>query len=159
MLSGHADRPGDEGQITVLVLAFTAIAALLAVAGIDASAAFLDRRALGAATDDAAVAAAGGVDRAAVYRGGPTCGRPLPVDPARAVALADASVAGEPDLRRTFARVGVPAVGVDAGTVTVTLVATARLPFSGIIGVVDAGAARGVTIRATAHARSPLTGC
>lgn len=146
---------GDDGQITVLVLGYTAVAALLVVVGIDASAAFLARRALTAAADDAAVAAAGSVDTTAIYAGGLRCGQPLPLDPGRAQAAAQASIASDIDLRRGFSDVAAPATGVSGATVSVALTARARLPLGSVIGLLDPGARDGVLIHVTSHADSP----
>jgi len=149
-------RPsGDEGQITVLVLGYTAIAALLVLVGVDATAAFLARRALTAAADDAAVAAAGAVDTSAVYAQGLRCGQPLPVDAGRAAQLAVASVAGDTDLRHSFTDVDPPSTSVAGATATVRLSARARLPLAGVVGLLDPAIRDGITIRVSSHAQSP----
>ena len=148
-------RREDDGQLTVLVLGYSAIAILLIVVGMDASAAFLARRALTAAADDAAVAAAGAVDRSAVYRGGLACGQPLPLDSGRAEAQAAESVDSDVDLRHSFSAVATPITTVAGPTVTVALAGRARLPLGGVIGLLDPSARGGVTITVTSHAQSP----
>lgn len=139
----------------MLVLGYTAIAALLVLVGVDATAAFLARRALTAAADDAAVAAAGAVDTGAVYAAGLQCGQPLPLDGARAAAAARTSVAGDTDLRHSFAAVGVPATQVVGPIATVDLSAKARLPLATVVGLLDPAVRDGITIHVSSHARSP----
>jgi Flp pilus assembly protein TadG len=151
--------PADSGQITVLVLGYTAIAALLVVVGIDTSSAFLARRALAAAADDAAVAAAGSVSSGDVYAGGVVCGRSLPLDPQRAAGAASASVAADTDLAGAFGTATRPLTTVTGGTATVTLTGTVRLPLASITGVVDPAVRDGVRISVTASAESPVAGC
>lgn len=146
---------GDDGQITVLVLGYTAVAALLVVVGIDASAAFLARRALTAAADEAAVAAAGAVDTSAVYARGLRCGEPLPVDPAGAADAARASVAADTDLRHSFTEIGVPSTRVSGPTTTVDLSGRVRLPLAYFVGILDPAVRGGITIRVASHASSP----
>lgn len=152
----HRVAPTDDsGQITVLVLGYTAIAGLLAILGIVASALFLDRRALAAAADDAAVAAAGAVDTAGIYANGLRCGDPLPIDPQRASRAAAGSVATDTDLRRGFTAIPAPATTVQGGTATVTIVARARVPLAGVVGLLDPGLRDGYLIRVTSDAQSP----
>jgi len=152
---GREGRAGDEGQITILVLGYTAIAALLVLVGIDATAAYLARRALTAAADDAAVAAAGALNTSAVYSGGLQCGQPLPVDPAGAQAAARASIAEDTDLRHSFAQVGVPATRVAGPTATVDLAGRVQLPLAGFVGLIDPAVRNGITLHVSSHARSP----
>ena len=75
-------RPsGDEGQLTLLIIGFVAIAAVLIVIGVDASKVFLAQRALSSAADAAALSASQAVDKAAIYAGtGGRCGGLLPLD-------------------------------------------------------------------------------
>jgi uncharacterized membrane protein len=145
----------DAGQLSVLVLGYAAIAALLVIVGMDASAAFLARRALVAAADDAAIAAAEAVDTSAVYAGGLQCGRPLPLDAGRASADAAESVAADTDLHHSFAAVDAPVTTVAGATVTVAVTGHARLPLSGVLALLDPPARTGVAITATSHAQSP----
>jgi uncharacterized membrane protein len=154
-VNGTPEHCRDQGSISVLVLGYTAIAALLVIVGVDASAAFLARRALTAAADDAAVAAAGSLDTSAVYAGGLRCGQPLPVDPGQAVRAAGASIASDTDLRHTFTDIAAPTTTVAGTTATVDLSARARLPLSGVIGLIDPAARNGVLIHVRSSARSP----
>jgi uncharacterized membrane protein len=70
----------DDGSILLLALGLLVVALLLVLAVVDASAVYLTRRALAAAADGAAVAAADRPDLAAVYATGAV--GPLRLDPA-----------------------------------------------------------------------------
>jgi len=150
----------DEGQITLLLIGYAAIALVLIVVGIDASAVFLARRALASTADAAALDAAQAVDRDAVYGGSiDGCGAPLPIDATAARSRALAAVADDDDdLMRTFRQLGQPDVAVDAGTVTVHLTGRARVPFGRLLAMVLPGHDDGaVEVDVTAHARSPVS--
>lgn len=150
----------DDGQLTVLVIGYVFIAAVLVVVGVDVSKVFLARRALASAADAAALEAAQAVDRAAIYSGrGGGCGGLLPLDPQRAQQFADASVATHLDsLRHTFAVVAPPQVDVAADTVAVRLAGDVAVPFGRVMAMLDPHRADGrVHVHVTAHARSPLT--
>ncbi|HWB66341.1 MAG TPA: pilus assembly protein TadG-related protein [Mycobacteriales bacterium] len=153
-------RVDDAGSITPLVIGYTAIAAVLIVVGIDASKVFLARRALAAAADSAALAAAQGVDRGTLYAGGVRCGMRLPLDGQRAGQLADGSVDDDRhDLRQTFASLATPRTEVRGGTVTVRLAGSVALPFGGVLGRLGIGDRDGsVGVTETAHADSPVAG-
>jgi hypothetical protein len=156
----HASN--DDGSITVLIIGYVAIAAVLMTVGVDVSKVFLAQRALAAAADSAALAAAQGVDTQAVYDGpGPTCGQPLPLDPARAAGLAAGSVAADrPDLDRTFVSVSGPRTTVSGGTASVGLTAAVAVPFGRVLGWLDPSHRDGeVGVSETSHARSPVGGC
>lgn len=154
-------RPrSDDGQLTLLIIGFVAIAATLVVIGVDASKMFLARRALSSVADSAALAAAQAVDRDAIYAGtGGGCGNLLPLDPIRAGELADTAVSDDgDDLRHTFAALDPPDTRVDNGTVTVHLSGDISLPFGRVVALLVPGHADGrAHIDVTAHARSPLT--
>jgi hypothetical protein len=155
-----ARRRGDEGQLTLLVIGYVAIAAVLVVLGIDASKVFLARRALASAADAAALAAAQGVDRSAIYAGtGGGCGRLLPLDPVRAGALAAQTFGDDADgLRSTFATLDPPSTQVDAGTVTVSLSGDVAVPFGSVLAVLLPGHGDGrVHVAVTSSAQSPET--
>jgi uncharacterized membrane protein len=145
-------RPGgDAGQLTVLIIGLAAILVLLVTVVVDASKAFLVRRALSGAADGAAVAAANAVDESAVYAGA-AAGNALPLDPgaARDAALGYAAEAG---LAGQFAGFAVVAVSTDGTTATVTLAATVPMP---LVNHMSPAYADGVPIQVTASARSPL---
>jgi Flp pilus assembly protein TadG len=154
------DRCRDEGQLTLLIIGFVAIAAMLVVVGIDASKLFLARRALSSVADSAALAAAEAVDKNAIYTGsGGGCGNLLPLDESRAASLAGDTVADdETDLRHTFATLDAPDTVVVNGTVTVHLSGEVALPFGRIIAFLVPGHADGrAHVEAVSHAQSPLT--
>jgi hypothetical protein len=152
---------GDEGSVLVLIIGYTAIAAVLITVGIDTSKVFLARRALAAAADSAALSAAQGVDRQAIYAGdGLRCGQPLPLDQARAAALAARSVNDDAaDLSHTFISLSAPQTSLDAGTVSVELSGQVAVPFGRVLSWLDPSRPNGlVTVTETSHARSPLVG-
>lgn len=154
-------RDADDGSILVLVIGYTAIAAVLLIVGVDLSSVFLARRALGSTTDAAALAAAQGIDRSQLYDGPALqCGQQLPLDPDRAAQLASAAVDEDrPGLRHTFRSVGAPEVSIAGGTVGVRVVGEVRMPFARVVSWLDPRSDDGaIQISATSHARSPVTG-
>src|SRR3954452_5652414 len=97
-------RRNDGGSLTVLVIGFTFILAVLIVVGVDVSKVFLARRSLSSVADAAALAAAQAADRAAIYAGAAGGGGVLPLDSATAAQQVDTSLADDlPDLQQTFA--------------------------------------------------------
>jgi uncharacterized membrane protein len=150
----------DGGSIMVLVIGYAAIAMLLMVVGVDVSKVFLAQRALSAATDSAALAAAQGVDRRAIYAGGLTCGKPLPLDGDRAVSLATAALAAAGgDLDRSFATLADPQISVDNGTASVVVSGEVSVPFGAVLGWLDPAHRDGlVRVSATSYSRSPVAG-
>jgi hypothetical protein len=72
----------ERGQATLLVLGFFLVGVLLVGVVVDASAAYLRRQSLNALADGAALAAADGVQGAAVYSGG--LGATAEIDPVAA---------------------------------------------------------------------------
>lgn len=154
----------DEGQITLLLIGYAAIALVLVVVGVDASAVFLARRALASTADAAALDAAQALDRTAFYSGSiGGCAAALPVDASLARSRVLAVVADDADgLRHVFAELRPADIAVDAGTVTVHLDGRARVPFGRLLGMFLPGHNDGaVEVDVTAHARSPVTsaGC
>jgi uncharacterized membrane protein len=153
-------RRGDDGQLTLLIIGFVAIAVMLVIVGVDASKVFLARRALSAAADASALAASQAVDKNAIYAGvGGGCGGLLPLDAdevARRAALAvDDQAAG---LRGSFAALDGPQTAVEGDTVAVHLSGRVALPFGHVLAVLIPGHDDGrVQIDVTSHARSPLT--
>lgn len=155
-------RPRDEGQITLLLIGYAAIALVLVIVGVDVSAVFLARRSLASTADAAALDAAQAVDRTEVYAGAAGgCGAALPIDPAAARARADAvMVDGADGLRAGFAQLAPPDVTVAGGTVTVHLAGRARVPFGRLLAALMPGHDDGaVDVEVTAHAQSPVSGC
>jgi hypothetical protein len=152
-------RP-DDGSVTLLVIGYATILALLVVVGVDVSKAFLARRALSSVADAAALAAAQSLDRDAVYAGnGGGCGDLLPLDPEAAARSAALTVDDDlPDLQHTFAVVAPPATAVSGGTVSVHLAGDVALPFGHALAILLPGHADGrVHIDATSTAQSPVT--
>src|SRR4051812_46422026 len=149
----------DDGQLTVLVIGYTFIAAVLVLVGVDVSKVFLARRALSSVADAAALTAAQSADRAAIYAGAAGCGGVLPIDSAGAAQRVDASLADDlPDLRQTFAQPQPPDVDVTDGTVTVHLSGDVRVPFGRVLALLDPSRADGrVHVSVTASADSPIT--
>jgi len=152
-------RRNDEGSLTVLVIGYTFIAAVLVVVGVDVSKVFLARRALSSVADAAALTAAQAADRAAVYAGAAGCGGVLPIDPAGAEQDVNASLSDDlRDLRQTFQAVQPADVTVVDGTVTVHLSGDVKVPFGGVLGLLDPGRGNGlVRVSVTAAAQSPVT--
>ena len=153
-------RSGDEGQLTLLIIGFVAIAAVLIVVGVDASKVFLAQRALSSAADAAALSASQAVDKDAIYAGtGGGCGGLLPLDDAEAARRAAAAIDDQgASLHTTFATLDVPETDVSAGTVAVHLSGRVALPFGHILALLVPGHDDGrVEVDVTSHAQSPLS--
>ena len=141
---------GDDGQLLLLVLAYAVIAGLLITVVVNLSKAYLYRRALVAAVDGAALAAANQPDLDRLYSGG---GAVLPLSEVGARSAVRQYVR-DADLARRFDGFQVLDVITDGQTVTVRLGTVARMPF---INVLSSRYADGYPIDATARARSPLS--
>ena len=152
-------RRDQDGSLTVLVIGYVFIAAVLVVIGVDVSKVFLARRSLSSVADAAALAAAQAADRSAVYAGAAGCGGVLPIDPDGAEQEVDASVADDlPYLRHSFQAIQPAEVAVTAGTVSVHLSGDVKVPFGGVLGLLSAGRDDGlVRVSVTAAAQSPVT--
>ena len=151
----------DDGQITLLVIGYVAIAAVLLVVGVDVSTVFLARRSLSSAADAAALAGAQGVDRAALYAGSDLrCGSRLPLDRSRASELAGLSIDDSRSaLAHHFKSLDPPQTSVSADTVDVQLSGEVGVPFGHVIGWLDPSRPDGrVHVVVTSHARSPVNG-
>jgi uncharacterized membrane protein len=162
VLTNRRDLHRDDGQLTLLVIAYALVAGVLVVVGIDASKVFLARRALAAAADAAALAGAEGVDTTAVYDGpGLTCGQRLPLSDTRAGrAAADSYVGAAPGLRSTFTSLDAPQVALPrVDTVAVRLSGTVTLPFARLAGLLDPDLDHGrMHLWEAATAQSPVAG-
>lgn len=145
----------DEGALSLLIIGYAAIAALLIVVGVDASKVFLAQRALASAADAAALAAAQEIDRSAVYSGRTSCVG-LPLDAGAATAAADRSVGDSADtLSRTFTTMSAPDVRVDGATVRVRLQGDVSVPFGRVLALLVPGHPDGrVSVSADAAAAS-----
>ena len=143
----------EDGSLTLLVIGYTLLAAVLIVIGVDVSKVFLAQRSLSSAADAAALAGAQAVDRAAIYQGTGDCNA-LPVDATAATNAAGASLDDAGDgLRQTFAALAAPDVEVAGDTVRVRLHGDVTVPFGRVVAVLlpDHPAGRiGVTADAAA---------
>ena len=140
-------RPtGEDGSVLVLVLGLTSVLLALVAVVVDVSAVVLARRGVASAADGAAVAAAQGLDLDAFYAGGVEGGVPLSEqEVARRVAeYADEAALGQPGL-------ALESSVEDGVTARVLATRTVSLPLGGRLG------RGGVTVRAQARARAPLT--
>jgi uncharacterized membrane protein len=155
----RSGRRADDGQLTVLIIGFVFIGAVLVVAGIDVSKVFLARRALSSVADSAALAAAQSVDRAALYRGSGGCGQLLPLDPTGAQSQVATSLTDDvTDLQQTFATLDQPEVVVTADTVTVHLSGAVHVPFGSVLSLLHVGGSGGsVDVGVSASAQSPVS--
>jgi hypothetical protein len=141
---------GDEGQLLLLVLVYTVIAGLLVTVVVNLSRAYLTRRALLAAADGAALAAANQPDLDRIYAG---AGPVLPLSEEGAAA-AVRRYASDADLSTRFDGFRVVDVTTDGETVGVTFGAVVRMPFANLL---TSRVGVGYPLDATARARSPLT--
>lgn len=117
-------RRGDDGQMTVLIIGFTAIILLMIVVVTDISKVFLVRRDLDATADGAVLAAANGL--AAVYAQ-PGAGSNAVIDPDQAARLT-ADYLNEVAASNRFDGLDW-SVDVEGTTVTVRLTSITDLPF------------------------------
>lgn len=146
-------RRDDDGQLLLLVLCYTVIAALLITVIVNVSKVYLYRRALVAAADGAALAAANAPDLEQIYRGAPGNDAPiLPLSQPGTRRAVDTYVTAA-QLAHRFADFDVAAVTTDGRQVTVTLTATARMPF---LNLLSSEFTRGYVVQASSTARTPL---
>jgi hypothetical protein len=138
----------DSGQITLLVIGFTLVLAVLIAVVVTTSRVFLYQRALSTATDGAAIFAANQLDEAAFYAGG--AGEHLPISAAGA-RRAVAEYVTRSGLAERFDGFGY-AVGTDGRVVTVTFTARVELP---LVGAVADRYHNGVTVTTVALAIAP----
>ena len=143
-------RSGDEGQLLLLILAYTVIAGLLVTVVVDLSAVYLARRSLVAAVDGAALSAANAPDLGVVYTG---AGATLPLS-RLGTSTAARQYVDDARLADRFDGFAIEDVSTDGETVTVTFQTKVRLP---IVNVLAQVWSTGYVVRAVARARSPLT--
>jgi uncharacterized membrane protein len=141
---------GDEGQLMLLILAYTVIAGLLVTLVVNVSKAYLYRRSLVAAADGAALAAANQPDLERIYAG---AGDVLPLSESGA-RTAVRQYARDADLAGRFDGFRVVDVTTDGQTVTVRLRAVVHMPFANLLTSDVRG---GYEVDAAANARSPLS--
>jgi Putative Flp pilus-assembly TadE/G-like len=148
VIAHRVDRSTDSGQITLLVIGFTLVLAVLIAVVVTTSRVFLYQRALSTATDGAAIFAANQLDEAAFYAGG--AGEHLPISAAGA-RRAVAEYVTRSRLAERFDGFGY-AVGTDGRVVTVTFTARVELP---LVGAVTDRYHNGVTVTTVALAIAP----
>lgn len=117
----------DGGSVMLLVIGAVAVAALMLVIGIDASAAYLQRRALTNLADATALAGAQGIDLDAYYRDGAHSQTRLD----RASVQARIASFLQRSNASTLDGLRLDGVISDGSSVTVRLSAPLHLPFSG----------------------------
>lgn len=132
----------------LLTLGYAALGLALVLAGIDASAVFLARRALSSLADGAAVAGAQAADGGRLYRG--ELGETLPLDPATVGEAVSAYVAAR-DAATSYPGLTLVHAATDGSTVAVTLGEDKPLPFLGPLGALGV-----VHLAVTARARAPI---
>ena len=147
-------RAGDEGQVLLLVLVYTVIAASLVLVAASASSVHLARKQLLALADAAALDAADALDTGAFYAQGARPGEGVPLTDASVRASVGEHVALVGATERFTGFAVAPGTGTpDGRTAQVILVAVARVPL--LPPVVD-GWEDGVPLRVTARARAGL---
>lgn len=129
---------GERGSIMVLTLGFIVICVLAVAVVVDASAVFLERRSLQAATDSAALAGAQAIDLETYYERGASAG--VQLDPAAVRAAVRRQMGGVSGVR-------VDSVRIEGGEVIVRAHTRVRPPFSGWL---TPGGARTITVEAGA---------
>jgi len=147
-----AGRPdsAESGQITLLVIGFTLVLAVLIAVVVTVSRVFLYQRALSTATDGAAIFAANQLNEAAFYAGG--AGEHLPISTAGA-RQAVAEYVARTGLAERFEGFGY-LVSTDGRVVTVTFVASVGLP---LVGAITNQYEHGITITTVALAIAPTS--
>lgn len=133
----------DAGTVLLLTVGLAAVAIGLIITMTDATALYLGRRSVAAAADATALAAAQGVDQAAVYAG--RAGSSLPLIASETHRLADSYVA-DAGLAKALHGFRVDAVTTDGLSVRVVVSADVHLPFVGLVA--------GGTVRVVAAARA-----
>lgn len=152
---GPAALPADDrGSIVPLILGFAVLLLLLITVIAGASRLFLVERALSAAADGAASAAAESLDESAYYarRG---VGGPVRLSESHVTSTVQQYV-DEAGLRSRFDSLTIsPELSVDGTTVTVTARAYVRLP---LVNALTSGAAgqQGYPVEVSASARTPV---
>jgi len=144
-------RRTDDGSVLILILGLVVLAALFVTVVIDVSTLYLERRTLIAAADGAALAGAQAVDRATIYENGLPSSGPLPLE-ADAAAVAAREYLVAHGIERDFPRLTVT-IDTTETTIQVQLRAQVALP---VTNGVTPGASDGVTVAASATARTPV---
>ena len=143
----------ESGQVMLLILGFAVMLGLLVTVVVDVSHLYLERRALVAAADAGALAAAQAVDEAALYTGGPVAaGASVPLDDQRVGQLLFEQIRAA-GLDQRFSDLQVERVSTDGATVSVELSASVRLPFLNTV----TGQTDGLRIGASARAQTAVS--
>lgn len=141
----------EDGQVLMLVLVYAVIAGVLVTVVVNLSRAYLDRRALVAAVDAAALAAANEPDLARIYNQDEV-GAALPLSPEGARTAVRRYVR-DAALRERFAGFRIVEVNTRGPTVAVTFAARVDLPFGNLLST---DLRSGYWFDATARATTPL---
>lgn len=156
-MTTFADRrswKADDGQLTLLIIVYTLIAAAMVVVAVDASAFFLTQRGLSGVADGAAVSAAQALDEEALYAG--RADDDLPLE-SGGVRLAVAGYLDDHAIATTYPTLRVADASTDGETVTVTLTYDKKLPFLTLVSSLTGAFPNGmVRVEVTARARSPF---
>ena len=149
-MRSRADE-SEQGTVLLLILGLVVLAGLFVTVVIDVSALFLDRRAMIAAADGAALAGAQAVDERTLYTNGLPDSGPLVLDESRAKA-AVRSYLENSGVFEDYAGL-VVSIDTTSTTVTVHLAARVRPP---VVNAVTPGAGWGVTVESNATARTAV---
>lgn len=148
-------RGRDTGSVTLLSIAFGALALLLLTAVVSATGIHLEQKRLLSLADELALGAADAVDLAAFYRGQappPTEGGVVPLTDADVRRAVDEYLAAHPTVAADLEGLQVVAAGsADGRTARVTLAALARPP---LVSWVTAAWSDGIPLTATGSARA-----
>lgn len=145
---------GDDGQVTLLIIVYTLVAAAMVIVAVDASAFFLAQRGLSSVADGAAVSAAQALDADALYAG--KAGEDLPLEEA-GVRAAVAGYLTDHEVGAAYPTLQLAEAGTDGETVTVTLTYDKKLPFLPLVSsLTNAFPGGTVRVEVTARARSPF---
>lgn len=146
--AGHR-APDDDGQVMLLSIAYGLLALLLVTAVVSATGIHLERKALLALADLAALEAADALDEPGYYAH--PGGEPLRLSPATVRDSVEAYLASAPHSHRFSDLVIVEATTRDGRTATVTLAALAH---PALISTVTAPWSDGIALEVTASARA-----
>jgi hypothetical protein len=151
----HGVAPRDAGSVTLLSIAFGALALLLMTAVVSATSVHLEQKRLVALADELALEAADALDLTAFYRGqapSPTEAGVVPLTDDDVRGAVEQYLADHPGVAAGLEGLRVvEAVSDDGRTARVGLVALARPP---LVSWVTAAWSDGIALRATASARA-----
>ena len=152
MVGMRRRSPGDDGQVSILIIGILGVVLLLVLGGVDVTAAQIARARLFDASDAAALEAANALDEGAAYSGG--IGEAVVVSNATVDRAVAANLAARPMPNGVRAwTIGDGTGTTDGRTAVVVLRGTADLPMTG--GLL-AALGKSVTITVESRARAPL---